>query len=522
MASELIINVTPWETRVALLENNTVVELHVEPEARRGYVGNIYKGRVVRVLPGMQAAFVDIGLERTAFLYVTDVYDHLSEFEAMLGREECQEDHLHGCSCHDEEELHYVQPPFRIEDLLHQGQEILVQVGKEPLGSKGARVTSHVSIPGRHLVLMPTMNHIGISRRIEDEAERARLKQLLEEIRPNGVGLIARTASEGATQSELHTELDFLLHLWEDIQHKANTLPIPSLIYEDLDVALRAVRDLFSGEVTRLVVDDRNAYDRIVDFLRRFAPHLVNRVELYTERTPIFDAFGIEHEMSKALGKKVWLKSGGFIVIESTEALTAIDVNTGRFVGKRHLEDTILKTNLEAAKEIAYQLRLRNIGGLIIIDFIDMESRSNREEVFKTLKEHVKRDKSKVNVLKMSELGLIQMTRKRNRESLQQLLSEPCFYCEGTGLLKSRRSICHEIFRKIKRGWERLQDGELQIEVHPRVWELLLNEANHHVEALEAEIGVPITIIPRLEFHLEQFHIAYRPFPTPHGQEVEE
>ena len=512
MASELIINVTPWETRVALLENNTVVELHVEPEARKGYVGNIYKGRVVRVLPGMQAAFVDIGLERTAFLYVTDVYDHLSEFEAMLGREECQDGgRLEPCSCHDDEELHYVQPPFRIEDLLHQGQEILVQVGKEPLGSKGARVTSHVSIPGRHLVLMPTMNHIGISRRIEDEGERARLKGILEELRPNGVGLIARTASEGASQAELQAELNFLLHLWEDIQHRANTLPIPSLIYEDLDVALRAVRDLFSGEVTRLVVDDRGAYDRIVDFLQRFAPHLVTRVELYNERTPIFDAFGIEHEMSKALGKKVWLKSGGFIVIESTEALTAIDVNTGRYVGKRHLEDTILKTNLEAAKEIAYQLRLRNIGGLIIIDFIDMENRANREEVFKTLKEHVRRDKSKVNVLKMSELGLIQMTRKRNRESLQHLLSEPCFYCDGTGLLRSRRAICHEIFRKIRREWERPAPGELRIEVHPRVGELLLNEANHHVEALEEELGIPIVIIPRPEFHLEQFHIVHRP-----------
>ncbi len=510
MSSELIINVTPWETRVALLENSTVVELHVEPEAKRGYVGNIYKGRVVRVLPGMQAAFVDIGLERTAFLYVNDVYDHLSEFEALLGREECHEEPLERCQCHDDDDLHYLQPPFRIEDLLHQGQEILVQVGKEPLGTKGARVTSHVSLPGRHLVLMPTMNHVGISRRIVDETERARLKKILEEIRPNGIGLIARTASEGLSHSELLAEFNFLMHLWDDIQHKASTLPIPSLIYEDLDVALRAVRDLFSGEVSRLVVDDQEAYQRIVDFLKKFAPHLVSRVELYTERLPIFDAFGIEHEMSKALGKKVWLKSGGYIVIESTEALTAIDVNTGRFVGKRHLEDTILKTNLEAAKEIAYQLRLRNIGGLIIIDFIDMESKANREEVFNTLKEHVRRDKSKVNVLKMSELGLIQMTRKRNRESLKQLLSEPCFYCDGTGLLKSRRSICHEIFRKIRRQGERTEGHELHIEVHPKVGELLLNEAGHHIELLEKELNAQITIIPRPEFHLEQFRITSR------------
>ncbi len=513
MSSELIINVAPWETRVALLENGTVVEFHVERKAERGYVGNIYKGRVVRVLPGMQAAFVDIGLERTAFLYVTDVYDHLSEFEMMLGRAECEENHLHHCGQEYEHPIHYTPPPFRIEDLLHEGQEILVQVGKEPLGSKGARVTSHISLPGRHLVLMPTMNHVGISRRITDEAERQRLKDLIEEIRPTGLGFIARTASEGLSSDDLKGEMEFLIHLWEDIQRRASTLPIPSLVYEDLDITLRAVRDLFSGEVTRLVVDSKPAYERIIDFIETFAQHLKPKVELYNEPTPIFDAFGIELEMSKALGRKVWLKSGGYIIIESTEALTAIDVNTGKFVGKRHLEDTILKTNIEAAKEIAYQLRLRNIGGLIIIDFIDMDNSASREEVFNTLKESIKRDKSKINILRMSELGLIQMTRKRNRESLRSILTEPCFYCDGAGELKSTRTLCYEIFRRIRREAGKNDDTAIQLLVHPRIGEMLLNEEAHHVEFLEEEIGREITIVSRPNLHLEQFEIHYNTLP---------
>ena len=512
MASELIINVAPWETRVALLENGQAVEFHVERAGRPSHVGNIYKGRVVRVLPGMQAAFVDIGLERTAFLYVTDVYDHLSEFELMLGRTDCCEEQDDFSSNHEDEKdesLHYTPPPFRIEDLLHEGQEILVQVTKEPVGSKGARVTSHLSLPGRHLVLMPTMNHVGISRRIEDEEERSRLKQLIEELRPKGLGFIARTASEGVQKKDIKAEMDFLLRLWKDIQKRSTTLPIPSLVYEDLDITLRAVRDLFTGDVERLVVDSRQAYERILHFIDTFAFELMPRVELYNENQPIFDAFGIEMEMSRALGKKVWLKSGGYIVIESTEALTAIDVNTGKYVGKRNLEETILKTNLEAAKEIAYQLRLRNIGGLIIIDFIDMSNPSSREKVFKTLKDALKKDKCKTNILRMSELGLIQMTRKRNRESLKRQLTERCFYCEGTGVLKSRRTICFEIFRQITRDAPSFSTNAIQVSVHPRIGDMLLKEESTFVEALEKGIEKEIIIVPRPEFHLEQFEINY-------------
>ncbi len=512
MGAELIINVAPWESRVALLENGTAVEFHVERATRPGHVGNIYKGRVVRVLPGMQAAFVDIGLDRTAFLYVTDVYDHLSEFELMLGRAECVEE-PDKFLCHQEEEpqpdLHYVPPPFRIEDLLHERQEILVQVTKEPVGSKGARITSHVSLPGRHLVLMPTMNHVGISRRIEEEAERNRLKELIEELRPAGTGFIARTASEGIKKEHLKAEMDFLLRLWKKIQKQASSLPIPSLVYEDLDVTLRAVRDLFTGDVERLVVDSRQAYERILGFIDTFALELKPRVELYEQSQPIFEAYGVEIEMSRSLGKKVWLKSGGYIVIESTEALTAVDVNTGKFVGKRHLEDTILKTNIEAAKEIAYQLRLRNIGGLIIIDFIDMADASSREEVFKTLKDALRRDKCKTNILRMSELGLIQMTRKRNRESLDRQLTERCFYCEGAGSLKSRRTVCYEIFRKVSRDAASYNTSAIQVMVHPAIGEMLLKEESPFIELLENQFRKEIIIEPRPDFHLEQFDISY-------------
>lgn len=507
MTSELIINTTPWETRLALLENGSVAEFHIERQEEKAYVGNIYKGRVVRVLPGMQAAFLDIGLYRTAFIYVTDVYDHISEFEAMLGHAECAEYPMERCT--EDDHIDRISIPFRIEDLLHEGQEILVQVIKEPIGTKGARVTSHISIPGRHLVLMPTIDQIGISRRIEDENERQRLKEMLDAIRPKDYGFIARTACEGLGPKVIQAEMDFLLHLWEDIQKKTAAAPIPSLVYEDLDITLRAIRDLFTGDVERLVVDSNDAHERILAFVEAFAPHLRPKIELYAQPMPIFDAFGIEVEISRTFDKKIWLKSGGYIIIEATEALTAIDVNTGKFVGKRHLEDTILKTNLEAAREIAYQLRLRNIGGLIIIDFIDMENPASREEVFKLLKQALKKDKNKANILRMSELGLIQMTRKRNREGLHSILCEPCFYCEGAGYLKSKRTVCYEIFRLIQRESRYSQKNRIEIIVHPAISEILLKEESQYVATLEKNIGHEIAIVSKPEFHLEQYEITY-------------
>lgn len=506
MPSELIINTAPWETRIALLENGSVVEFHVERKAERGYVGNIYKGRVVRVLPGMQAAFVEIGLNRTGFIYISDVYDHISEFEALLNKGCCEEENS---TNEDDSFSAQITPAFRIEDLLFDGQEILVQVTKEPIGSKGARLTSHISIPGRHLVLMPTIDQVGISHRITDEAERKRLREIIEGLRPKGVGFISRTACEGLGAEEIKAEMDFLVQLWTNIQYRAQNMPIPSLVYEDLDITLRAIRDLLSGDVHRVVVDSMDAYNRILVFADTFAPQLKPRIELYEQPMPIFDAYGIEVEMARALGEKVWLKSGGYIVIETTEALTVIDVNTGKFVGKRNLEDTILKTNLEAAKEIAYQLRLRNIGGLIVIDFIDMESAVNREDVFNTLKEALKKDKCKTNILKMSEMGLIQMTRKRNREGLQSILCDKCFYCEGKGWLKSKRTICYEIFRKIQREAGYSHARRIELLVHPKLGELLLKEESHHVEHLEHAMEMEIAILPQADFHLEQYDIRY-------------
>jgi ribonuclease G len=506
MPSELIINTAPWETRIALIENGSVVEFHVERKAERGYVGNIYKGRVVRVLPGMQAAFVEIGLNRTGFIYISDVYDHISEFEALLNKGCCEEENA---SNEDDSFSSQIAPAFRIEDLLFDGQEILVQVTKEPIGSKGARLTSHISIPGRHLVLMPTIDQVGISHRITDEAERKRLREILEGLRPKGMGFISRTACEGLGAEEIQAEMDFLVQLWTNIQYRAQNMPIPSLVYEDLDITLRAIRDLLSGDVHKVVVDSMDAYNRILVFADTFAPQLKPRIELYEQPMPIFDAYGIEVEMARALGEKIWLKSGGYIVIETTEALTVIDVNTGKFVGKRNLEDTILKTNLEAAKEIAYQLRLRNIGGLIVIDFIDMESAVNREDVFNTLKEALKKDKCKTNILKMSEMGLIQMTRKRNREGLQSILCDKCFYCEGKGWLKSKRTICYEIFRRMQREAGYSHAKRIELLVHPRIGELLLKEESHHVEHLERTMEMEIAILPQQDFHLEQYDIRY-------------
>lgn len=507
MPSELIINTAPWETRIALLENGSVVEFHVERKAERGYVGNIYKGRVVRVLPGMQAAFVDIGLSRTGFIYISDVYDHISEFESLLSQGCCEEENTSNGD--DEVFSPQITPAFRIEDLLYDGQEILVQVTKEPIGSKGARLTSHISIPGRYLVLMPTIDQVGVSHRITDEMERKRLREIIDGLRPRGIGFIARTASEGLGAEELKAEMDFLVQLWTTIQHKAQNTPIPSLVYEDLDITLRAIRDLLSGDVYRVIVDTKDAYHRILHFVESFAPQLKPRIELYQQPMPIFDAYGIEVEMARSLGEKIWLKSGGYIVIETTEALTVIDVNTGKFVGKHNLEDTILKTNLEAAKEIAYQLRLRNIGGLIVIDFIDMESAVNREDVFNTLKEALKKDKCKTNILKMSEMGLIQMTRKRNREGLQSILCDKCFYCEGKGWLKSKRTICYEIFRKIQREAGYSHAKRIELLVHPKIGELLLKEEAQHIEYLERTMEMEIVILPQQDFHLEEYDIRY-------------
>jgi ribonuclease G len=455
---------------------------------------------VIRVLPGMQAAFVDIGLEKAAFLYVADVFEAIEDYETFMeGNDKKNEDQA--------EEGQSISSVHPIEELLQEGQEILVQVSKEPIGTKGARITSHISLPGRHLVYMPTVDHVGVSRRIENEPERERLKEIVERTKPNGGGFIVRTVSEGKSEDDLQADMQYLTKLWDEVVKRNETAHAPCLIHSDLDVTQKVVRDILTEDVDRIVVDSKPEYDKIVQFISTFMPKIKYSIELYEQEEPIFDNFGLEVEISRALGRKVWLKSGGYIIIEQTEALTAVDVNTGRYVGKHNLEDTILKTNLEAVKEIAYQLRLRNIGGIIIIDFIDMEKEVNRDKVFTALEEALKSDKSKTNILKMSELGLVEMTRKRVRESIGRMMCEPCPYCEGLGYVKSKTSICHEIFRELRREMLDLRGTKVMLTVHPQVADLLYDEERRGLEDLEKRFKKRITVRAKPGFHQEQFEI---------------
>jgi ribonuclease G len=505
MSSELIINVTSFETRVALLENSSLSELHIERESDKGITGNIYKGRVTRVLPGMQAAFVDIGISRSAFLYVVDVYHSDRGFEEMMnGTQDVPVDMEQNDKPSDLQQPRLTYP---IEDLLMEGQEIPVQVVKEPIGSKGSRISSHISLPGRYLVYMPMVNHVGISRRIENEEERTRLKDIVQRIKPADAGFIIRTASEGAAEDEIAMDMDFLSRVWDNIHKRMLHAAVPSLVHEDLSISLRAIRDLYSRDVERVVVDSRKTYDSIMEFSENFMPQLKHSVEYYDREEPIFDAYGIEVEISRALGKRIWLKSGGYIVIEETEALVAIDVNTGRFVGKGNPDDTIYKTNLEAVKEIAYQIRLRNLGGIIIIDFIDMDRESDRDKILQAFKEALSKDRAKSNILSISELGLIEMTRKRVRENLSRKMGEPCPYCEGRGSIRSTPSLCYEILRSIRREAMNSISSKIIVLVHPDVATFLYDEERNGVEELEKQIKKKIMLKIKDDLHHEQFEI---------------
>ncbi|MBF0100037.1 MAG: Rne/Rng family ribonuclease [Desulfobacterales bacterium] len=507
MYKELVVNVTDHETRVALLEDETIVELFIDRNDDTNITGNIYKGRVQRVLPGMQAAFIDIGLYQAAFIYVDDVLPQ--------GYREIEEMFKHNADNEKEGADTEIEPPEliefktkgRIEDLLSEGQEVMVQVAKSPIGSKGARVTTHISLPGRYLVLMPTVEHIGVSRQIEDEKERTRLKELLLSMKKDSFGYIIRTASEHVEKDKLEKEMHFLVNLWENIQKKSQLATAPILLHSDLSITLRAVRDLLTHEADKLVIDSRLGYESVSAFIKEVIPDLNVTVEHYDGFEPIFDAYNLEGDISRALKKKVWLKSGGYIIIEHTEALVAVDVNTGRYVGKHNFQETILKTNLEAVKEIAYQIRLRNIGGIIIIDFIDMEKVTNREKIYNALKEALKKDKSKTKVLSMSELGLIQMTRKRVRKSLNRILCESCFYCEGNGMLLTGQSVCYTIYREMLREAPLMNSFKFTIRVHPEIAKLLHREENHIVTSLERRLGKQIIIYPNSEFHFEEFDI---------------
>jgi ribonuclease G len=729
-ASILVINAAGAETRVALVESGTIHEFYLERKREKGIVGNIYKGRVVRVLPGMQAAFVDIGLEKAAFLYVGDVYgdpDFSEEFEltegehsavvpdvpteqeaeeqeaqhrdsasdaaapaassveggeeaaaraagspepgtpeaapadppasraepevalagdpaavaqgeaqaltpiplthavgmeavpaappllvpampegtpaaatdpvpehgeaaapaahaggapleatpmapeqgpldaeapvadaapaagqiaakpaesareAREGREARQErerrggreergrdgerkardgregrdgrerggDHRrNGHAAHGREERK--KESKNIQDLLKEGQEVIVQVAKDPIGTKGARITSHISLPGRHLVFMPTVDHIGISRRIEKDGERRRLRDIVDRMRPEGTGFIVRTVAENVEAPKLEADIRFLIQVWNEIIRTKDKVGAPALLHPDLDLILRATRDLFTAEVGKLVIDDRDEYDRILRFVREQAPHLESSIEFYQGDEPIFDAYGIEQELKRASQRKVWLKSGGYIIIDQAEALTAVDVNSGRYVGKKNLEETITKINIEAAKEIVYQLRLRNIGGIIIIDFIDMDKPQNRDKVFKALQDALGRDKAKTNVLKISELGLVEMTRKRVRESVTRMMAEPCGYCEGKGHVRSKVTVAYEIFREIRRDAPSFQEPVLVVNCHPEVARILQGEDRDELRYLMDRFNKTIQVKPQTGYHQEQFDIYGR------------
>ncbi len=518
MGMEIVIDPSREETRVAVLEQQVLTELYIDRKRDRGIVGNVYKGRVVKVLPGMQAAFVDIGVERAAFLYVADIATETGgpppAVDASDGEEEPEGGHDAPRADDDggDEPTKVTTRPRRvhrsIEELLREGQEIVVQVTKDPIGTKGCRITTYLSLPGRYLVFMPTVNHIGISRRIGDEVERARLREMMTRLRQPGTGYIIRTVSEGTSEEEFRQDIEFLGRLWQTIGDESQRASAPALLHADLDLSLRIVRDLLTHRVERLTVGGRSEYDRIRQFVTTYLPNLVPKVHLYTQDEPIFDRYGIEIEISKALGRRVWLKSGGYVVIEHTEALTVVDVNTGRYVGKRDLEETIFKTNLEAAKEIAYQLRLRNIGGIIIIDFIDMEKEKNRERVFAALRDGLATDRARSNILRISDLGLVEMSRERVREDLLRVLCDPCLYCEKRGYIRSATTICYEIFREIRRSGASREAGTVLVTVHPNVANLLFDEERDGVEAIEREFNRRIAIKADPHLHQEQYDLV--------------
>ena len=517
MSNSLVINSSPSEVRVALLENDVPCEVYIERQGDRGVVGNVYRGKVVRVLPGMQAAFVEIGLERTGFLYVNDALPMALTAEAEDDEPEERrdgDDEDPEVESPRERRPSRTQPAANIADILKQGQEILVQVQKEPLGTKGARLTRHVSIPGRHLVYMPFSQHIGVSRRITDPMERDRLKQAVTKHRDGGGGFIVRTATEGVEDAEIEREAKMLRQLWRDIEKRGASGPTPRVVYEDLDLVLRATRDLFVESIDRVIVDREEDFDRVKSFVSGFAPESESKVELYRTMEPIFDHYGIEVEIERALERRVWLKSGGYIVIDQAEALTVVDVNSGRFVGKSSLEETITQINLEAVKEVVFQIRLRNIGGIIIIDFIDMARVENREKVLAALQEALKRDKAKTTIVRMSEIGLVEMTRKRVRESLGHLLTETCSYCKGRGAVKSERTVANEILRAIARHLAREPAGTVLVNMQPSIADYLYATENVQIEELEKRYQARIVPVAREGYHRENWELVTTPKRT--------
>jgi len=565
MNKEMIISSGAHDTRVAILEDDQVVEIFIERENQRGVVGNIYKGRVSKVLPGMQSSFVDIGLERDAFLYVTEVVNTVEEFEKLAGEDD-EDDRgaptdgrAPSASARADGEASFGetgpggpggeaataaikaperrgrdrdlstgagspraasrgdrdrdQPQAKIEDLLKEGQEILVQVVKEPLGTKGARLTSHVTMPGRFLVFMPTVDHVGVSRKIESREERARLRGIVKQFREqHGFtgGVIIRTAASGRSEADIVSDLSYFHEIWTQVRSKMENRRPPAVLFQEQSLVTKLLRDMLTDDYMAIRLDDEAEYRRVTQLVERIMPALLPRVKLYTKEYPIFEEYGIQAEIDKALRPKVWLKSGGYLVINPTEALVAIDVNTGRYVGKKssgRLEDTIVKTNLEAVKEIVRQIRLRDLGGIIVLDLIDMEEKKNRQRVFQEVEKELRKDRSPSKALQVSDFGLVIVTRKRVKQSLERQLTEPCPYCSGSGSIKSSATICFEILTELKKVGQDLDGQGVLLRVNPDIARALKEEESAVLRELQQVLGRPVTIRPDAHLHHEQFDV---------------
>jgi ribonuclease G len=547
MNKEMIISAGDHDTRVAILEEDQVVEIFIERERQRGVVGNIYKGRVSKVLPGMQSSFVDIGLERDAFLYVTEVVNTVEEFDRLESGDDDEvpvpaeppavaaiaeaggadatvvegagersgdrrsRDASAGPASsrgHSRED----KPQPKIEDLLKEGQEVLVQVVKEPLGTKGARLTSHVTMPGRFLVFMPTVDHVGVSRKIESREERARLRGIVREFREeHGFtgGVIIRTAAGGRSKEDIVSDLAYFHQVWTEIRQRMETRRPPAVLFQEQSLVTKLLRDLLTEDFSAIRIDNEQEHRRVVALMERIMPSLLPRVKLYTKEFPIFEEYGVQAEIDKALRSKVWLKSGGYLVINQTEALVAIDVNTGRYVGKRtgRLEDTIVKTNLEAVKEIVRQLRLRDLGGIIVLDLIDMEEKKNRQKVFQEVEKELRKDRSPSKALQVSDFGLVIVTRKRVKQSIERQLTDPCPYCSGSGSIKSASTICYEILTEMKKLGGELEGQGVILRVNPDIARALKEEESALLRDLQQTLGKPVTIKPDTHLHHEQFDV---------------
>ncbi len=540
MTKEMIIATNGHETRVAILEDDLLAEVFVERERNRGVVGNVYKGRVSKVLPGMQSAFVDLGLERDGFLYVSDVVNTMEEFERLSGDDDDDESaaatSVVGSGAADvaaeatpaangaerrgrggrggrDRGDRDKGPEPKIEELVKESQDIIVQVAKEPLGTKGARLTSHVTMPGRFLVFMPTVDHVGVSRKISTREERNRLRGIVKEFREQhsfGGGVIIRTAAEGRPKEDIVSDLQYFHRVWTEMRQKSESSRAPAVVFREASLVAKLLRDLLTDDYTAIRIDDPREHVRIVELLDRIMPGMSARVKLHDKPFPIFEEYGVQSELDKALKSKVWLKSGGSIVINQTEALVAIDVNTGRYVGKKtagRLEDTIIKTNLEAAKEIVRQIRLRDLGGIIVLDFIDMEEKKNRQKVFQAVEHELRRDRSPSKALQVSDFGLVIVTRKRVKQSLERTLTEPCPYCSGTGTIKSSSTVCYEILTEVKKVGPDLDGLGVLLRVNPDIARALKDEERGVLRDLKQTLGKDVIVKPDVQLHHEQFDV---------------